>query len=85
MKEYQKERVISFFAPEIEPLGMSWSQTQSKIAIGSGGFFGQGIRKGSQTQYGFLSEPHTDFIFAAISEEMGLIGVLFLFFLVRIF
>ncbi len=81
LKEYQKERVISFLAPEIEPLGMSWSQTQSKIAIGSGGLFGQGIGKGSQTQYGFLSEPHTDFIFAAISEELGLIGISILLFL----
>jgi len=75
LKEYQKERIISFLAPQIEPLGMSWSQTQAKIAIGSGGIFGQGIGKGSQTQYGFLPEPHNDFIFAAISEEFGLIGV----------
>lgn len=75
LKEYQKERIISFLAPQIEPLGMSWSQTQAKIAIGSGGIFGQGIGKGSQTQYGFLPESHTDFIFAAISEEFGLIGV----------
>ena len=74
-KEYQKERVISFLAPEIEPLGMSWSQAQSKIAIGSGGLFGEGLGKGSQTQYGFLSEPHTDFIFAALSEEFGLAGI----------
>jgi len=81
LKDYQKERVISFLVPEIEPLGMSWSQTQSKIAIGSGGLFGQGIGKGSQTQYGFLSEPHTDFIFASISEEFGLIGILVLLFL----
>ncbi len=75
LKEYQKERIISFLAPQIEPLGMSWSQIQAKIAIGSGGIFGQGIGKGSQTQYGFLPEPHNDFIFAAISEEFGLIGV----------
>jgi len=75
LKEYQKERVISFLAPQIEPLGISWSQTQSKIAIGSGGIFGQGIGKGSQAQYGFLPEPHTDFIFAAVAEELGLAGV----------
>jgi len=75
LKEYQKERIVSFLAPQIEPLGMSWSQIQAKIAIGSGGIFGQGIGKGSQTQYGFLPEPHNDFIFAAISEEFGLIGV----------
>jgi rod shape determining protein RodA len=77
LKEYQKERIISFFYP-IEPLGISWSQIQSKIAIGSGGIFGQGIKKGSQTQLGFLPEPQTDFIFSAIAEETGLIGVFFL-------
>lgn len=81
LKDYQKERIISFLAPQIEPLGMSWSQTQAKIAIGSGGIFGQGISRGSQTQYGFLSEPQTDFIFAAIAEELGLMGILALLFL----
>lgn len=78
LKDYQKKRIISFFYP-MEPLGISWSQNQAKIAIGSGGLFGQGIKKGSQTQLGFLSEPQTDFIFAAIAEETGLIGVFFLF------
>jgi rod shape determining protein RodA len=78
LKDYQQERVISFLAPEVEPLGMGWSQIQSKIAIGSGGFWGQGLGKGSQTQHGFLSEPHTDFIFASIAEEFGLIGISFL-------
>ena len=81
LRDYQKSRIISFFAPEIDPLGASWSQTQAKIAIGQGGFLGQGIGKGSQTQYGFLSEPHTDFIFAAIGEEMGFAGIALLFFL----
>lgn len=79
LKDYQKERIISFAMPQIEPLGMNWSQNQAKIAIGSGGIFGQGFGKGSQTQYGFLSEPHTDFIFAAIAEEFGLIGVFIIF------
>ena len=78
LRNYQKERIISFFEPKIEPLGMAWSQNQAKIAIGSGGILGQGIGKGSQTQYGFLPEPQTDFIFAAIAEEIGLIGVSFL-------
>jgi len=78
LRDYQKERIISFFEPQIEPLGTAWSQNQAKIAIGSGGILGQGIGKGSQTQYGFLPEPKTDFIFAAIAEEMGLIGVSFL-------
>ena len=76
-KEYQKERVVSFLAPQIETLGINWSQTQSKIAIGSGGFWGQGFGRCSQTQYGFLSEPYTDFIFSVIGEEFGLIGVIF--------
>jgi len=78
LKDYQKERVLSFLTPGIDPLGVSWSQNQAKIAIGSGGIFGQGIGRGSQTQYGFLPEPQTDFIFGALAEEMGLIGVLVL-------
>jgi len=81
LEGYQKERIISFVVPKTDPLGMSWSQTQSKIAIGSGGIFGQGLFHGSQAQYGFLPEAHTDFIFAAIAEELGLIGVLVLFLL----
>lgn len=77
LKDYQKERIISFINP-VEPLGISWNQNQAKIAIGSGGVLGQGIGSGSQTQYGFLPEAQTDFIFSAIAEEMGLIGVLVL-------
>ncbi len=76
LKDYQKERIISFIFPQIEPLGASWSQVQAQIAIGSGGVLGKGIGSGPQTQYGFLPEPQTDFIFSAIAEEMGLIGVL---------
>lgn len=85
MKDYQKERIMSFIMPA-DPLGADWNQNQAKIAIGFGGIFGQGLFKGSQTQYGFLPEPQTDFIFAAIAEEMGLIGVsiLLLLFLVLI-
>jgi len=75
LKDYQKQRVISFFRPKMEPIGIGWSQNQSKIAIGSGGLWGQGLFKGSQTQYGFLPEPQTDFIFAAISEELGFVGI----------
>lgn len=77
-KEYQKNRIISFVHPQLDPLGAGWSQLQSKIAIGNGGFFGAGIGKGIQTQYGFLSEPQTDFIFSAIGEELGYIGLLLL-------
>jgi len=82
LKDYQRERVINFVAPQLaDPLKMGWSQNQAKIAIGSGGIFGKGLGKGSQTQYGFLPESQTDFIFAAIAEETGLIGVSFLFLL----
>jgi len=74
MEDYQKERVLNFAMPS-DPLGANWSQNQAKIAIGAGGIFGQGLLNGSQTQYGFLPEPQTDFIFAAIAEETGLFGV----------
>lgn len=79
LKDYQKERIISFVAPEVEPLGISWNQNQSKIAIGSGGIFGKGFGNGSQARHGFLPEPQNDFIFAAIAEEYGLIGIFVLF------
>ena len=84
LKDYQKQRILSFILPQFEPLGAGWSETQSKIAIGVGGIFGRGFGQGSQTQYGFLSEPQTDFIFASIAEEFGLAGVsvLLLLFLV---
>lgn len=78
MKDYQKDRIISFFNPQFDPQGIGWGATHAKIAIGNGGFWGQGIGQGTQTQYGFLPEPHTDFIFAAIAEEMGFISVLIL-------
>ncbi|GMX58982.1 MAG: rod shape-determining protein RodA [Candidatus Microsyncoccus archaeolyticus] len=80
LKDYQKDRVFSFVAPQEDLLGQGWSQNQAKISIGSGGIFGQGIGRGSQTQYGFLPEAQTDFIFSAIAEEMGFIGVFILFF-----
>ena len=78
LHDYQKERILSFIMPHFEPLGAGWAQNQAKIAIGSGGIFGQGLGQGSQTQHGFLPEPQTDFIFAAIAEEAGIIGVSFL-------
>ena len=84
LQDYQKDRIIGFVAPELDPLGIGWSQLQSKIAIGNGGISGQGLMQGTQTQYGFLSEPHTDFIFAAIAEEMGLIGISVLIFLIAL-
>ncbi len=81
LEDYQKNRIVSFLEPELDPLGIGWSQHQAKIAIGNGGLWGEGIGQGTQTQYGFLSEPQTDFIFAAIAEELGFVGVAILLFL----
>jgi rod shape determining protein RodA len=75
LKDYQKDRVISFVFP-YDVLGSAWSQTQTKIAIGSGKIIGEGIGRESQVQYGFLPEPQTDFIFSVIAEELGFVGVL---------
>ena len=74
LKDYQKGRIISFIFP-YDVLGGSWSQTQTKISIGSGQIFGQGLSQGSQVQYGFLPEPHTDFIFSVIAQEWGVVGM----------
>ncbi len=76
MKEYQKQRVLTFLNPESDPLGSGYHIIQSKIAIGSGGIEGKGWLQGTQSQLEFLPERHTDFIFAVFSEEFGLIGVL---------
>ncbi|MDD3292676.1 MAG: rod shape-determining protein RodA [Candidatus Pacebacteria bacterium] len=81
LKDYQKNRIFNFIAPQEDLLGEGWSQNQAKISIGSGGLIGKGIGNGSQTQYDFLPEPQTDFIFSAIAEETGFIGVTILFML----
>jgi len=78
LKDYQKQRITSFLFP-YDYLGASWSQNQTKISIGSGQILGEGLSKGSQVQYGFLPEPHTDFIFSVIAEDWGMAGVLALF------
>ena len=78
MKDYQKQRVLTFLNPESDPLGSGYHIIQSKIAIGSGGISGKGWLQGTQSQLEFLPERHTDFIFAVFSEEFGLIGVLLL-------
>ncbi|PCI63589.1 MAG: rod shape-determining protein RodA [Gammaproteobacteria bacterium] len=80
MKDYQKQRVLTFLNPEQDPLGSGYHIIQSKIAIGSGGIHGKGWLQGTQSQLEFLPEPHTDFIFAVFSEEFGLIGVSVLLF-----
>ncbi len=78
LKDYQKTRIISFINPKVSLQGPGYQINQSMIAIGSGGIFGKGMGKGTQTQYGFLPETQTDFIFAALAEETGLIGVIFI-------
>ena len=75
MKEYQKQRVLTFLHPNEDSLGSGWNIIQSKIAIGSGGLFGKGWQNGSQTQLDFLPEHSTDFILSVLSEEFGLLGV----------
>ena len=77
LHDYQRERVLTFLTPDRDPLGAGYHVTQSKIAIGNGGFFGQGFMQGSEAQLDFLPEKHTDFIFTNIAEEFGLIGALF--------
>ncbi len=74
LKDYQKRRIITFFNPDLDPLGASYHLIQSKIAVGSGGIIGKGFMKGTQSKLGFLPEQHTDFIFSALGEEWGLVG-----------
>lgn len=81
LKEYQQMRVLTFLNPERDPLGSGYHIIQSKIAIGAGGLLGKGWMAGTQSQLNFLPERSTDFIFAVLSEEFGLLGVLLLFFL----
>jgi rod shape determining protein RodA len=78
MHDYQRRRVLTFFNPESDPLGAGYHIIQSKIAIGSGGLFGKGWGNGTQAQLEFLPERSTDFIFAVLGEEFGLIGLAFL-------
>jgi rod shape determining protein RodA len=74
LKEYQQNRVLIFLNPENDPLGAGYHITQSKIAIGSGGVFGKGFLNGTQSHLDYLPEGHTDFVFATMAEEWGLMG-----------
>ena len=74
LHDYQKNRVLTFLDPERDPLGAGYHIIQSKIALGSGGVFGKGFLKGTQSHLNFLPEKHTDFIFTMLSEEFGMIG-----------
>jgi rod shape determining protein RodA len=85
LKPYQKERLVNFVHPENDPKGTGYQIQQSLIAVGSGGIWGKGTAQGSQTQGQFLPVTHTDFIFAALAEEHGFVGVsvlLMLYFMV---
>ena len=75
-QEFQRNRILTFLNPELDPLGVGYNVTQAKIAIGAGRMFGRGLGLGSQSQLKFLPEASTDFIFAAIAEELGFGGVL---------
>ncbi len=74
LRDYQKQRVLSFLNPESDPLGAGYHIIQSKIALGSGGVFGRGFMQGSQSHLNFLPEKQTDFIFTMLAEEFGLVG-----------
>lgn len=89
LKPHQQNRVKALVNPDADPLGYGWNVTQSKIAIGSGGFWGKGFLNGTQTKFDFVPEQSTDFIFCTIGEEHGWIGsmivtVLFVVFLLRL-
>ncbi len=87
MKDYQRDRVITFIQPDKDPGGSGYQALQSKIAIGSGGLTGKGYMKGTQSHLRFMPERHTDFIFAVISEEFGFAGsitIIVLFFVLFI-
>ena len=84
LKPYQKIRILTFFDPERDPLGAGYQIIQSKIAVGSGGIWGKGFLKGTQSYLEFLPEKHTDFIFTLFSEEFGFLGSLALLFIYSI-
>lgn len=78
LQGYQRQRIITLFDPESDPLGAGWNIMQSTTAIGSGGVFGKGLLQGTQSHLDFLPEASTDFIIAVVGEELGLVGVIFL-------
>jgi len=75
LHDYQKQRIVNFLDPSNDPLGQGYNVIQSKIAVGSGGLFGRGYKKGTQGQLLFLPEKHTDFIISATAEETGFLGI----------
>ena len=82
LEDYQKSRIINFLDQQSNTLGANYHITQSKIALGSGGFFGKGFLQGTQSHLNFIPEMETDFIFSVLGEEFGFLGILFLFFFI---
>jgi len=76
LKAYQRDRLVTFLDPSADPQGKSYHLLQSKIAIGSGGWFGKGFQEGTQSQLKFLPEAHTDFVFSVLAEEWGFVGAI---------
>jgi len=76
LQDYQRQRILTLFDPNSDPLGAGWNIIQSTTAIGSGGVYGKGLFEGTQSHLDFLPESHTDFIIAVIGEELGLVGIL---------
>ena len=76
LKPYQKDRLVSFVYPDLDPKGTGFQVIQSRIAVGNGGMWGRGAKESSQTHLGFLPVPHTDFIFSSFAEEHGFVGVI---------
>lgn len=74
LKEYQRQRLLAFLNPEIDPLGIGYHSLQAKIAVGGGGIFGKGFMHGTQTQLSFIPQQFTDFMFSAVGEELGFLG-----------
>lgn len=85
LKEYQRNRILTFFNPGLDPLGAGYQIIQSRIAVGSGGLFGKGFLEGTQKNLHFLPEHHTDFIFSVLAEEFGFIGCAVLILLLYLF
>lgn len=81
LRDYQKNRLIAFIEPDVDPSGIGYHINQSKIAVGSGGFFGKGYLQGTQGPFRFLPEKHTDFAFSVFAEEWGFLGSFILLFL----
>ena len=80
LHDYQQKRIITFLNPKADPLGEGYNVIQSQIAVGSGGLFGKGYKKGTQGQLLFLPEKHTDFMFATTAEELGFVGIIIVLF-----